>query len=114
MSLSDPWFDHVENGRKIFEGRRFFKDILHMQPKDLILFRHSTDKDRPAVIKKILHIHKFTMFEAALDHFDRVGRLQEILPGIKTVQEGVKIYFKYVSLDTQIKDGVCLIELVHV
>lgn len=110
MSLSDPWFDHVKNGTKKFEGRRFYKNLLHFQPNDFIIFRPSNGNNE-ICIKKIFQIHKFATFEVALAHYNRLGRMNEILPGIDTIEQGVKIYFKYVSLATQIKDGVCLIEL---
>jgi len=37
--------------------------------------------------------------------------LSRILPGIKTIKEGVLIYLKFVKLETQIENGVLLIHL---
>lgn len=38
--------------------------------------------------------------------------LDQILPNVKTVEDGIEIYKKYVSIDTQNKFGVMLIQLV--
>jgi len=46
-------------------------------------------------------------FETAL----QIYPLEDILPGVENVEEGIKIYLKYVSKETQKRDGVCVIEL---
>lgn len=109
MSLNDPWFTYVKNGEKKFEGRRAnHSKVSVMNIGDLIQFHHHTDKTQLPFIKKIKNIFKFATFEEAL----KTLSLSEVLPNIINVEEGVKIYFQFVSLQTQLQHGVIMIELV--
>lgn len=101
FTLNDPWFDYVKNGNKIYEGRRYIYKLSLLTPGDIILFKHHINNNIKPFYKKIKQIYLFTTCEEALKHLP----INEILPGIKTIEEGVKIYLKYVSLETQLKDG---------
>jgi len=104
-SLSDPWFGHIKSGAKIYEGRRWWAPTQRMKVGDTIAFKsRATGEICPKRIKKIV---VYDSFETAL----QIVPLQDILPGVKTIAEGVKLYEKFVSLDTQSTDGVCIIEL---
>jgi hypothetical protein len=46
-------------------------------------------------------------FEKALEELG----VDDVLPGVENVADGVEIYQRVVSLETQRKDGVCMIEL---
>ena len=108
MTLNSPWYEYVRNSSKIYEGRRF-------SPKynvgDTITFSHHIDKTRPTFNKCIVGIYRFETFEDALNCSQTHGCLNEVLPGVNTVHEGVEIYKRYVSLPTQYRDGVMLIKL---
>lgn len=110
--LSKEWFYHVKNGTKIYEGRRWWdgdavkKGTKHLKVGDIVMFRHNDD-EKESFEKKIKAIHLFSSFEEALNELPLSG----VLPGIKTVQEGVEIYSRYISIETQKRDGVCMLEL---
>jgi len=58
--------------------------------------------------KKVENVYIFKSFEEAM----KTLPLDQILPNVKTVEDGIEIYKKYVSIDTQNKFGVMLIQLV--
>src|SRR5579872_3951865 len=108
LRLSDPWFNLVKEGKKCYEGRCYFKEVPNYKVGDIIIFSN-LDKTN-SFKKKIKALHKFPTFEESL----RKLPLSEVLPGIKSVEEGVEIYKKYVKIETQKEYGVCLIELTDV
>ena len=103
---SDPWFEHIKSGRKIYEGRRYWDKTKDIKPGDTIEFKSVTSGD--TFEKKVKNITICDTFEHALNTFP----LQNILPGIQTIEEGVQVYLKYVSLKTQKENRVCIIELI--
>lgn len=114
LKLNDPWFDHVLFGRKRFEGRRFAHQVKEFYAGDLLRFSHATDPKQPVFYKKIVEIHRFPAFEVGLKYFEARDELQQVLPGIASVAEGVNVYLQFVSLPTQLQDSVCFIELTNV
>jgi ASC-1-like (ASCH) protein len=111
VQLSDPWFDLVKNNIKKYEGRRYYDKYTKMQIGDYICFNHYLDKSIKSFKKKIINIHRYDTFEKALIDLNSKNKLKLALPIIDTIEEGVNIYYKYVSLATQLKDGVVMIEL---
>lgn len=105
--LNSPWFEYIQNGAKIYEGRRRTPKIALLQPGDTVSFYHYRDKDREPFSKKIKKIHNFKTFEEGLT----VLPLGQCLPGVTSIDEGVRIYLRFVSIETQIKDGIVMIEL---
>jgi ASC-1-like (ASCH) protein len=107
IQLNNPWFDHVLNGEKIYEGRCFWKQVLNYKIGDILKISHYTDHNRVPYYAKIVEIIKFETFEAALKNV----QLDLVLPNVKSIQEGIEIYKKYYKLMTQIENGVCLLKL---
>lgn len=103
FDVGDPWFKYIQDRRKMYEGRRWWPKTKALQPNDFICFRRVNQ----TCIKRVKQIHLFPSFEDALRTLD----LEKVLPEVKTVEEGVEIYQKFVSLATQKKEGVCIIEL---
>ena len=99
--LNDPWFQYMKNGKKIYEGRRSTNRINLIQVGDTIQFSRVLDPTDyfQVTVSKIL---SFQTFRDAL----LVLPLEQVLPNIETIDIGVEIYYKYVSLHTQLKDGV--------
>jgi ASC-1-like (ASCH) protein len=107
ITLNDPWFDYVKQGIKKYEGRCYWKSVLKYQINDLLKISHHTDLSKKPYIVKIKHIVLYPTFEEAL----KTLPLEEVLPGVSTIEEGIHIYLKFVSLDTQLTYGVCMIEV---
>jgi ASC-1-like (ASCH) protein len=108
MSLNSPWFELVKQGVKKYEGRRNTDKIKRMNVGDAILFRHHTDPSIQPFKARIVGLNPFPTFKHALEYLP----IRDVLPidGI-TVADGVNIYQQYVSLATQERDGVVLIEV---
>ena len=104
MSLSRDWFDLQEVATKVYEGRRYHGKVKEYKINDILRisrYREETKKEEmfSVVIVDILH---FPTFEQALTRLP----INQVLPGIETVAEGVKVYERYVKLETQLRDGV--------
>lgn len=108
--LSDPWFDHVLNGKKTLEGRRYYDKWTQMRAGDRIVFNH-VDDNRVPFIRYVVTVQRFATFLEALQHFNKHYMLDSILPGIKTPEEGAERYLKFVRQETQERDGVVVLGL---
>ena len=110
FSLQEPWFKYVKNGDKIYEGRRWTAKVAAIQPGDRIVFTLSEPVGPvggETVEKVVDEVFRFGTFEDALQTLP----LEQVLPGVATVEDGVQIYLKYVSIETQYIDGVAMIKL---
>lgn len=107
IRLNDPWFDYIKTGQKKYEGRCFWKSVLNYKIGDTLKVMHHQNPEMEPFYVKIVNIVRFKTFEEALSTMN----IEEILPGVQTVQEGVEIYYKFVSLQTQLIYGVCMIEM---
>jgi ASC-1-like (ASCH) protein len=110
LTLNDPWFDLMKEGKKIYEGRRNTEKIRKIKKNDIIQINHHTNPSKESfsvIVDEILH---FKTFEEALNSLpiDMVLPIDNI-----DIKSGIEIYFKYVSLETQIKDGIIMLK-VHV
>ena len=110
LSLSDPWFDAVRDGRKLYEGRRLTERMRAVKLGDVLDVAHHSDPTRARFQRTVVSIDIFPTFEAAL----RALPLDRVLPGVESVEAGVAVYFKYVRLETQLADGVVLFGLAPV
>lgn len=65
---------------------------------------------------RIVSVRTYVSFEEALKDLWRGGEapLDEVLPGVSSIAEGVGVYRRFVSLETQARDGVCMLELAPV
>lgn len=111
MRLNSPWYEYVKSGEKIYEGRKMSDKTRSIKVGDMIHFKHYTDTDLPLIKTKVLGIHLFSTFKDALTELP----IKQILPFENlTIEEGVHIYYMYVSEETQKKDGVCMIRIERV
>ena len=107
ITLNDPWFDYVKSGVKKYEGRCYWKSVLKYQINDELKISHHTDPSKESYTVKIKNILVYPTFEEAL----KTLPLEEVLPGVSTIEEGMDIYLKFVRLETQLNYGVCMIEV---
>jgi len=86
MKLSEPWYTYVRDGKKNIEGRIYDDKRKLLKIGDKIIF---TDENSNNEIKKeITDLKIFENFDSAI----RYAKLKNILPGISTYKEGVKLY----------------------
>lgn len=110
ITLNSPWYEFVRDGKKLYEGRSAKNDVTKYAAGDLLEIRHHVNNTSPAYTKKIVSLTLFRDFRAALTSLG----LGTVLPGVETIDEGVKVYYRYVSQTTQDTHGVCMIELAEV
>ena len=108
ITLNSPWFELVQEGKKLYEGRRRTEKIKIICVDDILVIKHHTDSKRPEFEVKVVQIIEFPTFEDALKKLP----INEILPlDEMSVEKGVEVYQQYVSLKTQINDGVTLFKV---
>ena len=107
FKLSDPWYGLVDAGSKVYEGRRATEKALAVRPGDTIEFSHNLNADLPVIRVSVTDILRFATFEEALNALPMKDVLKEGL----TVQDGVDVYKNYVSLPTQLNNGVVMIKI---
>jgi ASC-1-like (ASCH) protein len=107
IHLNDPWFELVKKGIKIYEGRRRTIKSDNYNIGDILLVKHYTDNTQEPYYIKIIDKLYFNNFEQALNTLP----YKQILPTISTIEEGVEIYKKYVSLETQNNDGIIILKI---
>jgi ASC-1-like (ASCH) protein len=108
MHLNSPWFELVRSGKKIYEGRRKTPKIMELKIGQKITIHHYINKNEKPYTICIDDIFFYDTFEDALFvlPIDKVLPLDDI-----TIEKGVEIYKKYVSLETQQKDGVVILQI---
>jgi len=107
LHLHDEWFQLVQSGKKTYEGRRKTILIDNIKVGDILEIRNYNKPTAPfrvCVTEKI----NYPTFEDALKDLP----LEEVLPVEDiTVERGVEIYKRYVSIETQKRDGVVMLKL---
>ena len=105
IHLNDPWFELVRAGAKRFEGRRRTDWTDRVRVGDTLEVLHFTDAAAAPFLARVAEVSHFGTFEDALVALGPA----DVLPvdGI-TVDAGVEIYQRYVSLATQRRDGVIM------
>lgn len=104
-SVSEPWFSLILLGLKTVEGRLNKGDFNQMKKGDTIIFHNSSlgfDRRFSVVVK---NIKKYSSFEKYLTS----EGLQNTLPGIINITDGVKVYHKYYSVQDEKKYGILAI-----
>lgn len=107
LSVSEPWFTHLKNGRKIYEGRLLRGLVKYMQPGDHIDFYSESETLSSPYSVSIVVLHKFQSFKSSLESLP----LDQILPNISSIDEGTNIYLQFASEKSQSLYGVCQIEI---
>lgn len=108
ITLNSPWFELVQSGQKIYEGRRRTPKIAAISPGQELTVFHHTNKDLQPFKVKVIEQLEFATFEEALTTLP----IEQVLPLPNiTVAQGVEIYKQYVSIPTQKRDGVVMIKI---
>ncbi len=108
MKLNSPWYEFVQDGTKVYEGRRATEKVLGVNIGDKIIFSHALDVSKPDITVIVLETLCYPTFRDALLDLP----IYNVLPIIGlSVDEGDDIYKQYVSLPTQVKDGVRMIKI---
>jgi ASC-1-like (ASCH) protein len=98
--LSEPWFSLIKGGIKTIEGRIDKGEFV----KGSELTFWNREEEFSCLVEEVV---KYSSFEEMM----RKEGLYKVLPGVLSIEEGVKIYRKYYS-EADEKRGVIAIRLV--
>ena len=101
--VSEPWFGYIKSGKKTVEGRKNTGDFEKMQSGDIVKWIHSDEY----VLTKIVSKKVYKTFKEYLE----TEGLSNCLPGIDTIEDGIKVYYKYYTPEDEAKYGVIAIKL---
>lgn len=107
-TLNEPWFSLIRDGKKIVEGRLDKGWVKSLKPFDMIEFKRVTPKEElnPDIVPKIdVIVTDIKRYRKFIDLFDDV-ELENVLPGIKTYNDGVTIYRQWYSEEKEKELGV--------
>ena len=106
-NVSEPWFSLIKLGVKKCEARLNTGDFSRMNKGDTIIFTNDTLGFKRSVHCKITSIHNYDSFFQYLE----TETIQKCLPGIDTIEDGVKVYYTYYSPIDETTHGIRAIRL---
>jgi len=87
IHCEDPWFSYIREGIKPVEGRKNTHTYQKIGVGDQISFSNGKD----SFIANVIEIREYRSIE---DYLEDVT-LEKALPGVKTIQEGLNIYYQW-------------------
>jgi len=87
MHCQDPWFTKIKEGIKPVEGRKGKEIFRRIKPGDTIQFTNGSESFNAKVSK----VDTFSNVE---EYLEKVG-VEKALPGIKSIEEGLEIYYQW-------------------
>jgi ASC-1-like (ASCH) protein len=106
-NVSEPWFTYIEEGKKTIEGRLSKGDFAEMKVGDHITFTNEEKGDKRSYTIMITEIKPYPTFETYL----KESGLENCLPGVNSIEEGVAIYHQYYSVEEELQYGVRAIHM---
>ena len=106
-NLSEPWFSLIKLGIKKCEGRLKKGDFNEIKKGDNIIFENNDFGFLRNFTVKITSIHNYKSFKEYLEN----EKLDKCLPGIDTIENGIKIYYKYYTKEDEDKYKIVAIRL---
>lgn len=103
LNVQEPYFSLIKNGLKIVEGRLGKNKYFDLKMGDKVLFNNDLER-------KVEKIVKYSSFREMLIF----EGLKNVLPNVKSLEEGEKIYYQFYSKEDEQKYGVvaiCLTKL---
>ena len=101
----EPWYSYIKDGLKTIEGRVNKGDFAKMKEFDIILMYN---KQRTEFVRlQITKINRYSCFREYLS----TESLNDCLPGITTITDGIAAYRQYFSVDDELKYGVLAIHI---
>ncbi|KAK9200883.1 hypothetical protein WN944_016082 [Citrus x changshan-huyou] len=98
LHVQEPFFSFIKDGLKTVEGRCAISDYNSIGPGSVILL----NKCMMLKVQSVCHYDSFSeMLEAE--------SLVKVLPGVKTIEEGVQIYRKFYTEEKERSNGVLAI-----
>ena len=102
--VQEPWFSLIKNGKKNIEGRLNKGSFKELKKDSIIIWKNGTN----SVKTRIVSIHHHKNFRTMI----KQHKLYNVLPGIKTISEGIDIYSEFYPVSDVLKYGVLAIKLI--
>ncbi|WP_457753345.1 ASCH domain-containing protein [Thermococcus sp.] len=100
MGLQEEYLKLIAEGKKKIEGRLYDEKRRQIKPGDIIIFEGKLKV-------KVKDIRVYPSFREML----KKEGLENVLPGIKSIEEGVRIYRQFYTEEEEKKWGVAAIEI---
>jgi ASC-1-like (ASCH) protein len=106
INIGDPWFAAVKSGRKTVEGRLDKGKFGKLRRGDVLVVSGSTGRKAPflAVVRDVRRYGSFETYLVA-------EGMRNTLPGVTTVDEGIRVYRQFYSESAEREHGVLAIEM---
>jgi len=106
FSCCDPWYSLIKNGVKTVEGR-INKPLYSDLVEDQIIKITNPEVKKEFIKCSILEIVHYSTFREMI-----IGeKLENVLPIVETIDEGVNIYREFYSEEDELKMGVVAIRI---
>jgi len=100
MGLQPQYLKAIAEGRKRVEGRLYDEKRQGIKPGDMIIFENQLI----AVVKDV------RVYPSFREMLEREG-VENVLPGVESIEEAVKVYRRFYSEEKEKKYGVVAIEV---
>ncbi len=100
MGLQEEYLKAIAEGRKKVEGRLYDEKRQGIRPGDTIIF-----ENRLMCVVKDVRV--YSSFREMLER----EVLENVLPGVESIEEGIKVYRRFYSEEKERKYGVAAIEV---
>ncbi|XP_065866809.1 uncharacterized protein [Euphorbia lathyris] len=98
LHVQEPFFSLLKDGLKTVEGRCAGGKHSRIEPGDRVLLNK-------CMVVEVKDVHRYPSFLEMLE----AESLPEVLPGVKTIEEGVKIYRQFYTEEREMSNGVIAI-----
>lgn len=102
--LDNRWFSLIQKGEKTIEGRLNKGSTANIREGDIVEW---SNNDSDSFQTKVVRIKYYSTFREMM----LKESLGNVLPGIETIDDGVKIYQQYYSTSDEKKYGVVALKL---
>jgi ASC-1-like (ASCH) protein len=106
INISEPWFSLILLGIKTVEGRLNRNRFKEMKEGDIVEWSNNDFGPRKVVSK----IVKKTFYKTFNDYLNKEG-IENCLPGINNIKDGLDVYYKYYKKEDESEFGVTAIKV---
>jgi len=100
MGLQEEYLKAIAGGKKRIEGRLYDEKRQRIRPGDEVIFENRL----MCVVKDV------RVYSSFREMLEKEG-LENVLPGVGSIEEGVKVYRRFYSEEKEKKYGVAAIEI---
>ncbi|KAL5712474.1 hypothetical protein ACHQM5_014644 [Ranunculus cassubicifolius] len=100
LHVQEPYFSQLRDGMKTTEGRCAVGEYNRIQPGALLLFNG-------CLLLEVQNVECYASFADMLE----AKSLERVLPGVRTIEEGVQIYRKFYTEEKEKLNGVVAIDV---